>query len=334
MIRAYAAKQAKAAFEPFEYDPGALGPTDVEIKVSSCGICHSDLSVLDNEWGISLYPFVGGHEVVGTVAAIGSHVPNVKIGDKVGVGWFCHSCMHCRQCLSGHHNLCASAQGIMVGRHGGFADRVRVHWVWASKLPDGLDLDSAGPLFCGGITVFNPIVQHDLKPTARVAVIGIGGLGHMALMFLSKWGCEVTAFSTSDEKEKEARHLGAHHFVNIKNKDAVAKLTGRFDLILSTVNVRLDWDALVNALAPRGVLHCVGAVLENFGVSNVFPLLMGQKSLSSSPLGDPATVADMLDFCARHQIKPVTQQFPMAKINDAFEVLRAGKARYRLVLKA
>ena len=334
MFHAYASTAAAKPFEPIEFDPGPLGDGRVEIAVKSCGICHSDLSMLDNEWGITKYPFVGGHEVVGTVAAVGEHVPNVKVGDVVGLGWFAGSCMHCRTCLSGHHNLCPTAEQTIVHRHGGFADRVRCHWSWAIKLPAALDPVKAGPMFCGGITVFNPIVQHRVPPTARVGVIGIGGLGHLAIRFLNKWGCEVTAFSTSADKEPEARELGAHHFVNTKAKGALEKIAGSLDFILNTANAGLDWDAYLAVLAPRGVLHTVGVVGNTFGAKQVFPMIGGQKTLSASPLGSPATVADMLDFCARHGIEPVTEVFPMSRINDAFEHLRAGKARYRLVLTA
>lgn len=334
-VHAHAASGPKAPFKPFEYDLPAIGPEQVDIAVKYCGICHSDLSMLDNEWGITAYPFVGGHEVVGTVRAIGERVPagKVKVGDTVGLGWYAASCMHCRHCMHGDHNLCQTAEQTIVNRHGGFADTVRGHWSWATVLPKGVDPASAGPLFCGGITVFNPIVQHDIRPTQRVGVIGIGGLGHLALMFLNKWGCEVTAFSTSADKEKEARGLGAHHFINTKDKGALEKVVGRFDMILNTANASLDWDAYMGALAPRGVLHTVGVVGNTFGPTHVFPMIGGQKSFSGSPLGSPATTADMLDFCARHKISPVTERYPMKAINDAFEKLRNGSPRYRLVLE-
>ncbi|MBY0456607.1 MAG: alcohol dehydrogenase catalytic domain-containing protein, partial [Gemmataceae bacterium] len=196
-IRAFAAAQPKGPLAPFEYAPGQLGDEQVEIAVSHCGICHSDLSMLDNDWGTTAYPFVPGHEVVGTVAAVGSRVANVKTGDRVGLGWYSKSCMRCRQCLRGDHNLCPTAEGTIVGRHGGFADKVRAHEAWVTRLPAELDPAKSGPLFCGGITVFNPLVQFDVRPTHRVGVVGIGGLGHMALQFANKWGCEVVAFSSS-----------------------------------------------------------------------------------------------------------------------------------------
>jgi uncharacterized zinc-type alcohol dehydrogenase-like protein len=332
MFHAYALHAKGGEFKPFAFDPGVLGADEVEVRVLSCGICHSDLSMADNEWGMTRYPFVGGHEVVGTVEAVGPSVRGHRVGDVVGIGWFSGSCMHCDPCLSGHHNLCAAAQGVIVGRHGGFADRVRCSAAWATKLPAGIDVADAGPLFCGGVTVFSPIVQHRVMPTARVGVIGVGGLGHLAIMFLNKWGCEVTAFSTTPDKEPEARSLGAHRFVATKDPKALQAEASRHDFILNTTNARLDWDAYANALAPRGVLHTVGAVLGGFGVSSAFPLILAQRSLSGSPVGSPATVRTMLDFCARHRIKPVTERFPISRINEAFERLRRGSPRYRLVL--
>ncbi len=330
-IQAYAAHQAKGELTKISYEPGPLGEEHVEIAVSHCGICHSDLSMLDNEWGMSGYPFVPGHEVVGTIVEAGARVKNVKKGDRVGLGWYSQSCMSCKQCLSGDQNLCATAEGTIVGRHGGFADRVRAHSAWTTPIPDGVDPAKAGPLFCGGLTVFNPFVQFDVRPTHRVGVVGIGGLGHMALQFANKWGCEVVAFSSSPGKTDEAKKLGAHHVVNSRDDAAMAKLAGSLDFILVTVNVALNWPAYIQALASRGRLHLVGAILEPIPVA-AFPMLLGQKSLSGSPTGSMTTVATMLDFCARHQIAPVTEFFPMANVNDAIAHLRSGKARYRIVL--
>jgi uncharacterized zinc-type alcohol dehydrogenase-like protein len=327
----YAAKAAHGELEPFTFDPGELKADEVEIQVSHCGICHSDLSMLDNEWAMTTYPFVPGHEAVGTVVAIGAGAKGLKVGQKVGVGWSAYSCLACRECLSGDHNLCSSTQGTIVGRHGGFADRVRVQWTWARPLPEGLDLAKTGPLLCGGITVFAPFLVHNVPSTARVGVIGIGGLGHMALMFASKWGCEVHAFTTSDSKEAEAKEFGAHYVHNTKREGALKKLAGGLDLILSTINVPLDVPGLLETLAPQGRLHVLGAVLKPLEVP-AFGLIMGQKSISGSPTGSPTAIDRMLEFCARHSIAPMTENFPMARVNDALEHLRAGKARYRIVL--
>jgi uncharacterized zinc-type alcohol dehydrogenase-like protein len=330
-IHALAAKQAKGKLEPFSYDPGPLGPEQVEIAVDYCGICHSDLSMWKNEWGMSQYPQVLGHEVIGKVTAVGDEAKFVKVGQTVGLGWNSGSCLHCRPCLSGDHNMCQTLESTIIGRHGGFATHVRAHWIWATPIPEGVDLAKAGPLLCGGITVFNPLIQYDVKPTDHVGVIGIGGLGHMALQFLNKWGCKVTAFTTSESKADEAKKMGAHDVVNTKSPDALKKLAGSFDMILSTVAVDMDVNPYIWALGPRGRFHSVG-VLPNIQ-TGAFPLIMAQREISGSPSGAPITVMEMLDFCARHGIAPITEEFPMSKANEAFEHLEAGKARYRIVLK-
>ena len=330
-IKAYAAQKVGGILEPFEYDPGELETDQVEIDISSCGICHSDLSMLDNDWQMTQYPFVPGHEIVGKIATIGEGITHLKPGQTVGLGWFSKSCMTCKECMSGNHNLCPSAEGVIVGRHGGFANKVRAHQGWIIPLPEGINLKTAGPLFCGGITVFNPIIQNNIQPTDRVGVVGIGGLGHLALRFLRAWGCEVTAFSTSPDKEAEARELGAHHFVNTHDPDALAKLANSFDMILVAVNVELEWDGYINALRPKGKLHIVGAAPSVS--ATVFPLIIGEKLIGGSPLGSPATISTMLDFAARHGIEPVTETFPMSRVNDALERLRTGKPRFRLVLE-
>ncbi len=328
---ALAATQPKGKLATVGIDLGPLGDEHVEIDVAACGICHSDLSMLDNDWGMSQYPLVPGHEVVGTVAALGPQAKGLKVGQRVGLGWFSGSCMSCRNCMRGDHNLCSGIEQTIVGRHGGFAQRVRSHWSWAIPLPDALDFTRSGPLFCGGITVFNPMIQLGIKPTDRVGVIGIGGLGHMALQFLNKWGCEVTAFTSSESKAAEAKDLGAHHTMSSTDDAQLATIAGTLDFILVTVNVKLNWQAYLGALRPRGHLHVVGAVLEPLEIA-AFPLMVGQKTVSGSPLGSPATTADMLEFCARHDINAVCETFPMSKANEAIEHLRSGKARYRIVL--
>ena len=332
-IKAWAAQKAGGKLEPFEYDPGPLGEEEVEIAVEHCGICHSDMSLIDNEWGMTTFPFVPGHEATGRVVAMGPQAKGVSIGQRVGLGWNSHSCMHCKQCLMGSHNLCENLQPTLIGRHGAFADKVRAHWVWTMPLPEGLDARESGPLLCGGITVFAPLREFNISPTSRVGVIGIGGLGHMALKFCKAWGCEVTAFTSSDSKAEEARAFGAHRVVSSRDSAAIAKLAGTLDLIIDTVNVPLDWNGLLGALAPNGRLHMVGAVLEPIPVP-VFTLLMGQKSVSGSPTGSRGAIDSMLNFAARHQVLPQTEHFPMSKVNEAMDHLRAGKARYRIVLDA
>lgn len=331
-IRAQAAPAAHKPFEAISYDLGALGADEVEIRVDYCGVCHSDLSMWANDWRITAYPFVGGHEIVGRILAVGAEAKGLKIGQRVGVGWYVGSDLTTHQCLTGDHHLSPNNRPTIVGRHGGFGETVRCQWVWAVPIPDGLDAAKAGPLFCGGITVFSPIVESGVRPTDHVAVFGIGGLGHLAVQFLAKWGCDVTAFTSSPDKAKEARDMGARHVASSTDISSWKALRGRFDFIIVTVNVPLDWNALAQTLSPRGRLHIVGAVSEP--ISLPISALMGQqRSLSSSPVGGPAATAVMLEFCARHKIEPLTEEYPLSRINDAFARLESGKARYRIVLK-
>ncbi len=331
MIKAYAAFEPGGELKPFEYDPGALLPHEVEMDVQYCGICHSDLSVIDNAWGNAEYPLVAGHEVVGTITQMGDAVQHLSVGQTVGLGWHAGYCNVCAQCGRGDQNLCADPQATIVGHHGGFAEKVRAAADTVIPIPDGIELESAGPFFCGGITVFNPLVQFDVRPTDKAAVIGIGGLGHLALQFLNAWGCDVTAFTTSEAKRKEALRLGAHHTLDTGDSNAIESAAGRFDLILSTVNVKLDWNLYLGTLKPRGRLHFVGATLDPLDI-NVFALIMAQRSLSGSPVGSPSTMATMLEFAGRHNIRPVIETFGFDDINKAITHLRSGKTRYRIVL--
>ncbi len=330
-IHAYASTTAGSAFEPFDYTLGDLAHDEVDIAVETCGLCHSDLSMKNNDWEITAYPFIGGHEVVGKVIGKGEHVSHLEIGQRVGLGWYSRSCGLCAPCLNGDQNLCVLAEGTIVNRHGGFADKVRAQALWCTPIPEALDPAAVGPLFCGGITAFNPIVQNGITALDRVAVVGIGGLGHLALQFLSAWGCKVTAISTSDSKLDEAKALGADHFLDARDPEALKSAAGKFKMILVTVNVPLDWDLYMTMLDRRGKLHIVGAVPSV--TSTAFPLIEQQKCIGGSPLGSPGLVLQMLDFCARKEIAPVTQRYPMREINTAFDDLKAGKARYRLVLE-
>lgn len=332
MYKAWITKAAKQPMALETVDPGPLGVEDVEVAVDHCGLCHSDLSVFNNDWGISQYPAILGHEVVGRVTAVGPNVKGVQVGQRVGVGWFSASDMHCRQCMSGNHHLCPQAQATIIGHRGGFASHMRVHWAWAFPLPNNLDYAGAGPLLCGGVTVFAPLLRF-AKPTDRVGIIGIGGLGHMAVKFAAAYGCHVTAFTSSESKFEEAKGFGANQAVTTKDWAAIKRLAGSFDLLISTVNVKLDWDALISTLAPNGRLHVVGAVLEPIPVT-AFSLILQQRSVSGSPTGSPVAIQTMLDFAARHYIAPQTEHLPMSKINEGFARLAAGKAHYRIVLDA
>lgn len=331
-VKAYAAKEKRGKLSPYHYDLPALGSEQVDIKVHYCGLCHSDLSMLNNDWGITSYPFVPGHEIVGKIVSVGKEVKNLEIGDSVGLGWFAGSCMHCNQCMDGSHHLCQTSEQTIVGRHGGFSDYVRSHWSWAIQLPKGIDMEKAGPLLCGGITVFNPIILAGVRPTDKVGVIGIGGLGHMALKFLNKWGCEVIAFSSNPDKKEQILAMGANKVVNSTDPKDLESIAGSLNFILNTTNVTLDWNSYITTLAPKGRFHNVGAILEPMSIS-AFSLMDGEKSVAGSPLGSIALTRTMLDFCVRHNIYPTVEEFPLAKVNDALKHLEDGKARFRIVLK-
>jgi uncharacterized zinc-type alcohol dehydrogenase-like protein len=322
---------AGAQLVPFKYDPGELQANEIEVRITHCGVCHSDVHLIDNDWGISKYPFVPGHEIVGTVSAVGSAVRDRTIGQRVGIGWQADSCGYCEWCLRGEENLCASAQPVAVGRHGGYADAVRVNARFAIPVPDALESENATPLLCAGITVYSPLKSHGVGPWSRVAVAGIGGLGHLGLQFARAFGAEVTALSTSRDKEVEARAMGAHEFVNTRDTAEMKKIAGSFDLVLSTVSADQDWQALVASLRPRGTLCVVGVPPSPVAVG-AFSLIAAEKSLSGSNTGSPYDLHQMLDVAARHGVKAITERFAMAKANEAIARVKKGSVRYRAVL--
>jgi len=330
-IQAYAALNKGQPLESFSYEPKPLAPHDVEVKISHCGICHSDLHLVNNDWGMSSYPLVPGHEITGTVSQVGSAVTQYKPGQRVGIGWQADSCGECEWCAGGEENLCARAAPTCVGRHGGFASHIRVHSRFAIPIPDALAMENAAPLLCAGITVYSPLRTHRLGPNSRVGVIGIGGLGHLGLQFARAFGCEVTAFSTTADKEAEARQLGAHHFVATRTTGAVQKLGGSFDFILSTVTADLPWIDYVNALRPYGKLCFVGVPPGLLNLP-VFPLL-ANKSIVGSNTGSTAGLREMLQVAARHGVKAQTERFPLARVNDAMGRVARNEVRYRAVLE-
>ena len=330
-IQGLAAHAAGAELLPFRYDPGELGPRGVEIEISHCGVCYSDLHLITNDWGISQYPFIPGHEIIGNVSALGAEVRSLKVGQRVGLGWQSNSCGQCEWCTRGMENLCPQSEATCVRRHGGYATRVRANLRFVFPIPDGLESENAAPLLCGGITVYTPLRSHGINPSSRVGVIGIGGLGHLAVQFARVFGAEVTAFSTSPAKEQEARALGAHRFVNTRETRALKEVSGALDFILSTVNADQDWGIYMQALRPTGTLCFVG-VPPSPVTLQVFPIISGIRTVTGSPIGSPSRIREMLDVAARHGVKAHTESFPMAKANEAIEKVRKNKVRYRAVL--
>jgi uncharacterized zinc-type alcohol dehydrogenase-like protein len=330
-IQGLAAHAAGAELLPYKYDPGELGLQQVEIGITHCGICHSDLHLISNDWGISQYPFIPGHEVIGTITAIGDGVKSLAVGQRVGLGWQSNSCGECEWCTRGMENLCLTAEATCIHRHGGYAERVRANARFVVPIPEALASESAAPLLCGGITVYNPLRTANVNPSSRVGVIGIGGLGHMAIQFAKVFGAEVTAFSTSAAKEEEARALGAHRFVNTRESRALKEVSGSLDFIISTINADQDWGVYIQALRPTGTLCFVGIPPSPVQL-HAFPLITGVRSVTGNPTGSPYRIREMLDVAARHGVKAQVESFPMAKANEAIEKVKKNKVRYRAVL--
>jgi uncharacterized zinc-type alcohol dehydrogenase-like protein len=330
-IHGLAVHAAGAQLVPFRYDAGELKANEVEVKITHCGVCHSDIHLIDNDWGISKYPFIPGHEIVGTVSALGPAVKNRTLGERVGIGWQADSCGICEWCRQGDEHLCATAQPTCVGRNGGYADSIRVNSRFAIPVPLALESENVAPLLCAGITVYAPIRNHGVRPSSRVGIVGIGGLGHLGLQFAKAFGAEVTALSTSTDKEAEAKEMGADHFVNTRDMGALKKIAGSFDFVLSTVSADQDWQSLVNSLRPKGTLCIVGVPPSPISLQ-AFPLIAGQRSVSGSPTGSPRDLHEMLDVAARHGVKAITERFPMAKANEAIAKVKKSKVRYRAVL--
>jgi uncharacterized zinc-type alcohol dehydrogenase-like protein len=329
-IRAFAARRARGRLQPFVYTPDRLGPHDVELRISHCGICHSDVHLVDGDWGAFRYPLVPGHEIVGTVAARGARVSLLAKGQRVGVGWQSGACLECDACVRGEENLCANEVATCVGRHGGFAERIRVDARFAFPIPETLASEHAAPLLCGGVTVYAPLRRH-ARPGMRVGVVGIGGLGHLGLQFARAMGCEVTALSASPDKETEAYGFGAHRFVLTRGAAGLRSAAGRLDFLLSTVFTRPDVSLLLDTLRPNGVLCFVGVPAAPLRL-DVGSMLGRQLGIATSAIGGRAAMREMLEFAARHGIVPKVQLRPLAEANAALADVRKGLARYRIVL--
>jgi uncharacterized zinc-type alcohol dehydrogenase-like protein len=335
-VVAYAAREAAASLERYEYEAGPLGPHEVDIRVTHCGVCHTDVGMIDDEFGLARFPVVAGHEVVGEVAAIGTEVDPVRlpIGARVGLGAIAGSCFRCEWCLRGLHQHCPERDDqVLRGDRGGFAQQVRAgDWRHVHPIPDAIPSAAAAPLLCAGTTVFAPLRRHRVSPTDRVAVVGIGGLGHLAVQFFAAWGCEVTAISSSRAKEADARQFGAAHYLASREEGALAAAAGSFDLILSTVSADLPWDDYLAMLRPAGTLSVVGVPPGGI-TAGAMALLPAAKSISGGVPGSIDDTRAMLSFAARHDIRPMIETFPIADSAAALDQVRAGTARYRAVLE-
>jgi len=330
-----ASKGAKLA--PMTYEPPALGPDDIDIRVTHNGLCHTDIHMRDDDWGASGFPFIPGHEVVGEVVARGEAVKKFDIGDRVGVGWIKNSCGGCAHCLRGEENICVKGYTglITVGGMGGFQPVMRTSAAFSYKIPDNLDSASAAPLLCAGVTVYAPLRKHITRPGMKVAVMGIGGLGHLGLQFARAMGAEVTGIDVFPEKAAEAKSFGAHHFLRFDAiKPAEMGADAKFDVVLNCASGKLDFKLLLELLQTDGSLVQVG--IPGGGALITLPLqdvVFNQKKLAGSIVGGRADMQEMLDFAALHGIKPAVERMPLSKVNEAMDRVQAGKARYRIVLE-
>jgi alcohol/geraniol dehydrogenase (NADP+) len=331
-IDAYAAMAQGEALKPYSYTPEELGPLDVEIDVTHCGICHTDLHLINNDVGISTYPLVPGHEVVGVVSRTGSAVNGSLADQRVGVGWLAGVDFTCEQCLAGRDNLCLGGQPTCVGRAGGYATRMRLDSRLASPIPGALSSEHAAPLLCAGITVFAPLLRHGVSGGARLGVVGIGGLGHLALQYGRALGCHVIAFSSSPDKEQEAKELGANEFVDTTRPGSLDRHASTCGFILCTATADLNWAAYINTLRPDGKLCKVGVPDSEMKIS-ALQLIFGQKSVISSIVGSRSEMRSMLEFSADHGIVPQTEVFALSEVNTALERLSSNQIRYRAVLE-
>lgn len=323
MIKALAAKEAKVKLEAFEYEE-TVGAHDVLVSVEVCGVCHSDIHLADGDWG-DVFPLVPGHEVIGTVKQIGGSVTDLEVGQRVGVGWQCNSCNECEYCNEGKETFCLKNQPTCMGHHGGFADELVANERFVIPVPEALDSAQAAPLLCGGVTVFTPIDQY-AKAGDHVAVVGIGGLGHLALQIAKAKGCKVTAISTSADKEEMARSFGADEFVTEPAADS-------YDLILNTAHVVLPMGEYIKALRGGGTFVQLGVPAEPFCIEDITSMFDGNKKIAGSGVGHPYKIKELLELAAEHNIAAQVQIMDMSEVNEAMDITRQNKARFRVVLK-
>jgi alcohol/geraniol dehydrogenase (NADP+) len=331
-ILAYAAAEQGGSLHPIRYAVPALGPHSVLIAVTHCGICHSDLHMIDNDWLSSGYPLVPGHEVVGEVAALGEQVQHLRLGQRVGLGWQAGSCGACEWCTGGQENLCNDSLGTIVGRHGGFATHVVADSNFVFSIPEGLDSALAAPLLCGGVTVFTPMQRYGLRPGLRAGVMGIGGLGHMGLQFARAMGAHVTALSSSPSKAEEAAALGANDFLIVNDPGAVKAAARSLDFLLVTATVDLDWRPFIQMLRKNGTICFVTGEDTQVTVP-VSLLLSNQIKVTGSIIGGKSTMQDMLQFSAANGIGAKVEVMPMREVNAALTKVRRNQARFRMVLE-
>jgi len=340
IAKAYVAKSAKTPLEPWEFERRDLKPHDVQFDILFCGVCHSDLHQVRGEWGNEVFPMVPGHEIVGRVVAVGSHVKKFKVGDLAGTGCLVDSCRECNSCQDGFEQFCENGPSFTYNGYeqdkktvtqGGYSDTIVVHEDFTLHISDKLDLAATAPLLCAGITTYSPLRQWKVGKGQKVAVVGLGGLGHMGVKFAIAFGAEVTVMSTSPSKEEDARKLGAHHFVVTKDPAQMKAVAGSFDFILDTVSAPHDLNAYLGLLKTKGVMVCVGIPPTPYEV-HAFSFVAGSKVLAGSMIGGLPETQEMLDFCAEHNIVSEIELINIRDIESAFERMAKGDVRYRFVI--
>ena len=338
-VHAYAAPAAAEPLVPTVIERRDVGPNDVLIETTHAGICHSDIHTVNGDWGPQPFPVVPGHEIVGTVTEVGAEVTTHRVGDRVGVGCMVNSCGHCANCLGGDEQYCLNG---MVGTYaatdrdgsttqGGYSTHVVVDAGFVLRVPDGIDSAAAAPLLCAGITTYSPLRHWGAGPGKKVAVVGLGGLGHMGVKLAHAMGAEVTVLSQSLKKQEDGLRLGADSYFATSDPDTFSELAGRFDLIVNTVSAPIDVDAYLSLLAVGGALVNVGAPAEPLSL-NVFSLIGGRRSYAGSMIGGIAETQEMLDFCAEHGIGAEVEVIAADQVNEAYERVLASDVRYRFVI--
>jgi uncharacterized zinc-type alcohol dehydrogenase-like protein len=336
----YAAQSPDSPLAPFVFERRALRPNDIAMEILYCGICHSDMHMAHNDWGLSEYPVVPGHEIVGRVIEIGSAVTRFKVGDNVAVGCMVDSCQHCDQCRKGEEQLCREGMTLTYSghdrltgdiTHGGYSKHLVVREEFVLRVPDALDLARAAPLLCAGITTYSPLRTWNVGPGSRVGVIGLGGLGHMAVKLAVGLGAKVTVISRTADKKADARALGADALLVSSDATAMKEAESAFDLIVDTVPVRHPLDPYIPLLDVDGTLVIVGQ-LGPVDETNTVPLLMGRRRIAGSPIGGIAETQEMLDFCAAKTILPDCEMIRMDQVNEAFARMERSDVRYRFVI--
>jgi uncharacterized zinc-type alcohol dehydrogenase-like protein len=340
-VNAYAAPSADAPLEPTTITRREVGPNDVLVEIAYAGICHSDIHTVNGDWGPQPYPLVPGHEIVGTVAEIGPEVTGHAVGDRVGVGCMVNSCGQCTNCRNGDEQYCAEGMVPTYGgadrdgtiTQGGYSTHVVVDAGFVLSVPASLDLAAAAPLLCAGITTYSPLRRWNAGPGRKVAVVGLGGLGHLAVKIAAAMGAEVTVLSQSLKKKEDGLRLGAEHYYATSDPATFEQLAGSFDLVLNTVSAVIDVDAYLSLLTVDGALVNVGAPAEPLSL-NIFSLIGGRRAYAGSMIGGIAETQEMLDFCAEHGIVPETELISADRVNEAYERVLASDVRYRFVIDA